>query len=54
MAYYVFADLRLVEVCQTLAKAFAKGARAKGAEVHVFNEEKDEVIFIKRGVKNEK
>jgi hypothetical protein len=51
MAYYVFADLRLVEVCPTFAKAFAKGERAKAKEVHVFNEEKDEVIFIKKGVK---
>jgi hypothetical protein len=49
--YHVFAETRLIAVCDTLSKAVSSIPK-NSDYAHIFNEEKEEVFFFKKGKLN--
>lgn len=49
--YHVFAETRLIAVCDTLSKAISSIPK-NSDYAHIFNEEKEEVFFFKKGKLN--
>jgi hypothetical protein len=50
MPYAIFADSKLIAICDTLSKAIS--SMPKNCDTHIFNEDKEEVIFFKKGKLN--
>ena len=53
MPYAIFADSKLVAICDTLSKAISS-MPTDCDDTHIFNEKKEEVLFFKRGKPNGK
>ena len=51
MPYAIFADSKLVAICDTLSKAISSIPQ-NCEDTHIFNEDKEEVLFFKRGKLN--
>jgi hypothetical protein len=51
MPYAIFADSKLVAICDTLSKAISSMPK-NCDDTHIFNEDKEEVIFFKKGKLN--
>ena len=50
MSYAIFAENKLIAICNTLSKAIS--SMPKNCDTHIFNEDKEEVIFFKKGKLN--
>ena len=48
MPYAIFADSKLVAICDTLSKAISSMPKDCD-DTHIFNEDKEEIIFFKKG-----
>ena len=48
MSYAVFAENRLVAVCDSFKEAIGS-MPPESKRLHIFNENKEEILFIKRG-----
>lgn len=53
MSYAVFAENRLVAVCDSFKEAIGS-MPPESKRLQIFNENKEEILFIKRGDNNER
>ena len=51
MPYAIFSESKLVAVCDTLSKAISSMPK-DSKDTHIFNEDKEEVFFFKKGKLN--
>ena len=51
MEFVVFAENKIVAICDTLSKAISSIPQ-NCEDTHIFNEDKEEVIFFKKGKLN--
>ena len=51
MEFVVFAENKIVAICDTLSKAISSIPQ-NCEDTHIFNEDKEEVLFFKRGKLN--
>jgi hypothetical protein len=51
MSYAIFADSKLITICDTLSQAITSIPK-DSKDTHIFNEDKEEVLFFKRGKLN--
>ena len=51
MPYAIFAENKLIAICNTLSKAISS-MPTDCDDTHIFNEDKEEVIFFKKGKLN--
>ena len=51
MPYAIFAENKLIAICNTFSKALSSMPK-NCDDTHIFNEDKEEIIFFKRGKPN--
>jgi hypothetical protein len=51
MPYAIFVNSKLITICDTLSKAISSIPQ-NCEDTHIFNEDKEEVLFFKRGKLN--
>ncbi|MEM4097321.1 MAG: hypothetical protein QXS81_01360 [Candidatus Micrarchaeaceae archaeon] len=49
MQYAVFVEEKLVDICPDFSTALARADKAGGSRVHILDENRNEVMFIKKG-----
>ncbi|MEM3661927.1 MAG: hypothetical protein QXG73_03810 [Candidatus Micrarchaeaceae archaeon] len=49
MRYAVFIEGKLVDIYPDFNTALARASKTKGSRVHILDENKNEVMFIKKG-----
>ncbi|MEM3661570.1 MAG: hypothetical protein QXG73_01940 [Candidatus Micrarchaeaceae archaeon] len=50
MRYAVFIEGKLVDIYPDFNTALARASKTKGSRVHILDENRNEVMFIKKGV----